>query len=392
MASASQTAFAPGTGVGSAPASAAQRARPFCQAAKHGKQPALSTTVTPTQLAAAAQVNYGPLPLPAAGGYLRRLLIEVVGTGGLGSGIGGPDYPWSLINEVRFLEPNNTPILDLSGYNLFLADVFGGFAGTDDPRTDPDYNASGNNPIIEPYIPIELDTTGVGALADLSSSSAFQLYIAINPNASIWNTNPSTFPSLAINTFQDYWTLPNAVDMDGNPQSTAPPYPGTIQIWSQIPAISIATIQRIQLNRMGNQLRTVIIVARSSTVRNDGAMPANLLLRWDDIILDNVDLQTLRKELNEWTERLVARDIGVYLLSYNFGVSRFNGGNGVSSYLPTVTATRFEISGTVTASSATIDWIVNEVTSAPVSGVQRTTAGGGLGYYPPAPAPQAATQ
>ena len=57
-----------------------------------------------------------------------------------------------------------------------------------------------------------------------------------------------------------------------------------------------------------------------------------------------------------------------------------------------MTATRFEISGTVTASSATIDWIVNEVTSAPVSGVQRTTAGGGLGYYPPAPAPQAATQ
>ena len=49
-ASASQTAFAPGTGVGSAPASAAQRARPFCQAAKHGKQPALSTTITPTQL------------------------------------------------------------------------------------------------------------------------------------------------------------------------------------------------------------------------------------------------------------------------------------------------------------------------------------------------------
>lgn len=391
MASAAQT-FSPGTGVGSAPASAAQRARPFCQASKHGKQPALSTSFTPTQVGSGVQLNYGPLPLPAAGGYLRRLLIEVVATGGLGSPVGAPDFPWNLINEVRFLEPNNTPILDLSGWNLFLADLFGGFAGTDDPRTDPDYSASPANPVIEPYIPIELDTTGVGALADLSSSSAFQLYIAINPNSAIWNTNPSTYPTITVNTFQDYWTLPNPVDMDNNPQATAPPYPGTIQIWSQIPAISIATSQRIQLNRMGNQIRTVIIVARASGVRNDGAMPANLLLRWDDIILDNVDLQTLRKELNEWTERLVIRDVGVYLLSYNFGVSRFNGGNGVSSYLPTVTATRYEISGTVTAASSTVDWIVNEVTSAPVSGVQRTTAGGGLGYYPPAPAPAGATQ
>ena len=329
MASASQTAFAPGTGVGSAPASAAQRARPFCQAAKHGKQPALSTTVTPTQLAAAAQVNYGPLPLPAAGGYLRRLLIEVVATGGLGSGIGGPDYPWSLINEVRFLEPNNTPILDLSGYNLFLADVFGGFAGTDDPRSDPDYNASGNNPIIEPYIPIELDTTGVGALADLFSSSRVPAVHCDQPAREHLEHHPSTFPSLAINTFQDYWTLPNAVDMDGNPQ--APPHrtPARSRFGRRSPRSRSPPAQRIQLNRMGNQLRTVIIVARSSTVRNDGAMPANLLLRWDDIILDNVDLQTLRKELNEWTDRLVARDIGVYLLSYNFGVSRFNGGNGV---------------------------------------------------------------
>jgi hypothetical protein len=388
MASAAQTAFAPGTGVTSAPASAAQRQRPFCQAAKHGFQPALSTTITPTT----TQQNYGPLPLPACGGFLRRLLIEIVGSGGLGSGVGTADYPWNLINEVRFLEPNNTPILDLSGYNLLLADTYGGFSGTDDPRTDPDYSASGNNPVIEPYIPIELDTTAVGALADLSSSSAFQLYLAINPSATIWGTAPSTIPALAISTYQDYWTLPNGVDMDGNPQATAPPYPGTIQIWSQIPAISIATNQRIQLNRMGNQLRTVIIVARASAVRADGAMPSPLLLRWDDIILQNVDLQTLRKQMREVTEGLVARDTGVYVLPYNFGVSRMVGGNGVSSYLPTVTATRYEVSGTITSSTSTIDWVVNEVTSAPVSGVQRTTAGGGLGYYPPAPPPAAATQ
>lgn len=385
MASAAQT-FAPGTGVNSAPASAAQRARPFVQAAKHGRQLATQGTYTP----GAAQIQIGPTPLPASGGFLRRIHIQAIASAGAGAGVGQGDYPWVLFNQIKLLEPNNTPILDLSGYNLLLADTYGGYAGSPDPRVDPDYSANGNNPNIQPYIPIELDPTGVGALADLSSSSAFQLFMAINPSASIWSTAPTTIPAVQVTTYQDYWTLPNPQDMDGNPQATTPPFPGTIQLWSQIPNISIANNQRQQLNRMGNQLRTVIIVARSAGARAEGAMPNPLSLRWDDVILTNTDLQTIRKTMREQVEGLTARDTGVYAIPYNFGVSRHVGGNGVSSYLPTVTATRYEISGA--NSGGTIDWIVNEVTSAPVSGVQRSTVGGGLGFYPPNPAPAAGTQ
>lgn len=385
MASAAQT-FKPGTGVNSAPASAQQRARPFVQAAKHGRQQATQNAITP----GAAQQNIGPVPLPASGGFLRRIHIQAVASGGAGSGVGNGDYPFDIFNQIKLLEPNNTPILDLSGYNLLLADTYGGYAENPDPRVDPDYSANGNNPNIQPYIPIELDPTAVGSLADLSSSSAFQLFMAVNPSANIWTTAPTTIPSIAITTFQDYWTLPNPEDMDGNPQATTPPFPGTIQIWSQIPNISIASGQRQQLNRMGNQLRTVIIVARSAGVRAEGPMPNPISLRWDDVILVNSDLQTIRKTMREMVDGLVTRDTGVYAIPYNFGVDRKVGGNGVSSYLPTVTATRYEISGA--NSGGTIDWIVNEVTSAPVAGVQRSTTGGGLGYYPPAPAPAAGTQ
>jgi hypothetical protein len=79
-----------------------------------------------------------------------------------------------------------------------------------------------------------------------------------------------------------------------------------------------------------------------------------------------------------------ARDVGVYVYPYSFGISRTVGANGVSSFLPTVTATRYELSG-ASGGAGTLDWVINDVSSAPVSGVQRATVGGGLGYSPPSP-------
>lgn len=383
MGSPAQT-FRPGTGTDAAPQSAQQQARPFVQASKQGRQPAVNWTAVP----GANAVNLGPVPLPASGGYLRRILLEVVASGGAGSGVGNADYPWNLINGVRLLEPNSTPIIDLTGFNLLLADTYGGYAGNPDPRIDPDYTANGNNPNFYPYLPVEIDTTGVGALADLSSSSAFQLFLSIASSASVWTTAPTTLPTLAINTYQDYWTLPNPFDQDQRPQATAPPYPGTIQLWSQIPNVSIANNQRVQLNRMGNQLRTVLLVFRAAGVRSETPAPNPFALRWDDVILINSDLQTIRKTMRELVDGLTARDTGVYCLAYNFGLLRNVGGNGVNSYLPTVTATRYEISGP--NGGGTVDWVVNEVTSAPVSGIARSTVGGGLQYYPPNPAPAGA--
>jgi len=80
-----------------------------------------------------------------------------------------------------------------------------------------------------------------------------------------------------------------------------------------------------------------------------------------------------------------ARDVGVYCYPYSAGITRTVGGNGVSSFLPTVTATRYELSG-ASGGAGTLDWIVNDVSSAPVSGVQRASVGAGLGYNPPSPA------
>jgi hypothetical protein len=135
---------------------------------------------------------------------------------------------------------------------------------------------------------------------------------------------------------------------------------------------------------MGNQLRTVIMVTRASGLRSETPFPNPAQLRWDDINLRIESPQSVRKIMREIVYTTSARDVGVYVYPYNTGIGRSAGGNGVSSFLPTVTATRYELSG-ASGGAGTLDWVVNDVSSAPVSGVQRASVGGGLQYYPPAP-------
>ena len=65
------TANIPQQGVNAAPASAAQRARPFCQASKWGCEQ--GNAVSYTQGASAQ--TFGPSPLPATG-YIQRIPRE----------------------------------------------------------------------------------------------------------------------------------------------------------------------------------------------------------------------------------------------------------------------------------------------------------------------------
>ena len=354
---------------------------PFAQASHHGAEQGPTYTVTPTT----SQQTLGPTPLPATG-YLRRVLIQLTSASGV-AGTGAGDYPFNIFALVRLTDTNGAPIYELSGYNTLVADTYGGYAGAPDPRQDPDYTNSAANPNICPYVPLELDNTGLGSPANLSASSAYRLTLVVDTIANIWSAAPTTIPTFTISVQPEYWTLPNPTDMSGRPQSIAPPYAGTLQLWSQQPNISVnAGANRIPLNRMGNLLRAVLGVFRSSGARSDAVIGDPVTLRWDDINLDVVTRQIIRKRMREYTNDLTARDVGVYMFGlYNYGVDRFVGSKSVASWLPTVTATRYEISTPAgSGGGGTIDFLINDVSVAATSPDQRATVGGqGVGFHPP---------
>lgn len=378
----------PQQGSSAAPQSAQVSMRPFFQASKHGSE----TGPSYTPALGTGTVSFKPEPLPATG-FLRRVRLQTTLSGGGGTtpGVLAGDAPFSLFNLVRLQQPNGAPICELSGYHLLLANVYGGYAGCPDPRTDPDYSANGSNPAIEPFIPVEIDATGVGSLSNLSNASAFRLTVVFEADGIVWSTLPNPLPAATLNTYCDFWTLPDTEDEHGIPNQTEPPGYGTIQLWTQIENVSFNSGNRISLERMGNQLRTIILVARNGAgVRQDNVFPDPYQLRWDDILLREASARSVRKAMREYVNDLVARDTGVYTFPFNFGVGRLVGGNGFTSYLPTVTGTRFELSGS-SGANGNLTWLVNDITSTPQSGIQRATVGGGLGYYPPNPGSAAGT-
>lgn len=369
-------------GTAASPAPASVAAVPFNQASHHGCEQGPTFVVTP----GAAQQTFGPFPLPATG-YLRRVILSVTTTTAGVAGTGAGDYPWNIFALLRLTDTNGAPIFELSGYNTLLADVYGSYTGVPDPRTDPDYSASATAPSIEPFIPLEIDGSGLGSPANLSASSAYRLTAVVDTSANIWSAAPTTIPTFTVTAWCEYWTLPNPTDMQGRPQAVAPPFAGTIQLWSQQPNVGVnAGANRIALNRMGNLLRSVLVVLRSAGARSDAIIGDPVTLRWDDINLDVVDRKTIRKRMREYTNDLVARDTGVYWFGiYNYGADMLSGGPAVASWLPTVTATRYEISTPAGSGTAgTLDWVVNDVSVAAQSPEQRAAVGGaGVGFHPP---------
>lgn len=355
----------------------AARLVPFDQASHKGLEAGPTFTAQP----GAAQIQLGPNPLPASG-YLRRVLLETVAAGGVGAATGAGDFPFNIYALIRLQDTNGAPIFEMSGYNTLLANVYGDNL---DPRFDTDFALTAANPNIEPYIPIEINPTGLGALANMSASSAFKLTLIVDTSANIWTSAPATtIPTFTIRVFMDFWTLPGQNDMLGRQQEQAPPYSGTVQLWTQQPNNTLNTgNNRFQVTRTGNLFRTVLFVTRVSGVRSEAPFPDPFTLKWDDRDLQICSRQTVRKIMREYQENLTARDVGVYAFSYNYGETRDTGANGINSWLPTVTATRYELNGS-SASAGTIDVLINDVSVAPQQPSQRA-AETGLGYKAPTP-------
>lgn len=383
---ASGVAVAPGgQGPAASPPAAAAAVVPFDQASHHALEPGPTYTFTPTT----AQQTFGPTALPAQG-YLRRIIIEVTPSLGAGAATGQADFPWNIFNLIRLQDTNGAPLVELSGYNLFLANVYGAYAGSSDPRNDPDYTTgSANLPAFQICIPVEVAANGLGSLANQSAAAAYRLTIIGETIANIWSSQPATtIPLFTIRVFMDFWTLPAPADMLQRPQQQTPPYNGVAQYWTQQMSNSVAIgANNTRVSRVGNLLRTLIFVARTSAlVRAETPFPDPFTLNWDSRDTQIASAKTQRKIMREYIEQLSARDTGVYAFLWSYGEDRHAGALEINSWLPTVTATRLEVDGS-SAAGGTLDIVVNDVSVAETAPAARAVETSATGYHPPV-APQ----
>lgn len=370
-------------GEGAMPATAQQRAIPFHQASHGAEEPAETYEVTP---GAAAQ-TLGPHPLPAQG-YLDKVVIDVEASGGEegeAETATNNDFPFCAINLVRLQDSNSATITELTGFELLLAMTYGGFAGSPDPRNYPQYSSNKNNPKMVLKIPVGLNPMGLGTLANQSSSSAFKLTIVVASKAEIWSTAPETVPKLIIKTSTELMTLPPAADSLGRPQQQTPPYNGTAQYWRVQPNVSVNKGNNpTRVTDTGNMLRMLGFIGRKEGARSEEPFPDPFNLVWDTGYLRISTRRLLQIRMREQIEQLAERDVGVYIFNWSYGTHRHAGENEVSAFIPTVTATRLEVTGS-SAEAGTLDVLTNSVSVAEINPAMRPVERTATGYQPPTP-------
>src|SRR5690606_18232508 len=147
----------------------------------------------------------------------------------------------------------------------------------------------------------------------------------------------------------------------GVPNALRPPADGTTQYWTRQSGISVAVGQNTsQIRRVGNLIRTLIVVARNvSAARADNVFYDTVQLQWDGRIVLN-EPQVLRKH---YTRQRFGHTAPTGVFVYDF-THDFTGLSGTGElrdlYLQTASSSRLEFAGNA-AAAGTLTFLVNDV-------------------------------
>lgn len=353
---------------------------PFIYAAHEHVEPAFDATAT----LGASGVQVGIFDVPAYG-FLRGVNLVVEASGGtLGAGVLGPDSPWSCIEEVTLLDVNGAPIVGpLTGYQLYLANLLGGYAFKSDPTLLPNF-ANTIAFAFQLRIPVEISHhDGMGSLANQNAAASYKVRIRMAPSTSVFSTPPTTPPAVRFRGYLEAWSQPQATDLAGRPQETVPPRHGTTQFWSVQTFASSAGARNFLVSRVGNLIRNHIIVVRDGAGARvaNGSLPDPIELRWDarQLLLEPRTMRQARSaETLAGTPTLPA---GVLLYGWDRTAIGHNGDGSPALWLPTVQATRLEYVAT-NWPAGSVEIITNDVAPVEIDPASRYVETSATGYTP----------
>lgn len=334
---------------------------PFIRATARHFEPAFDVTAT----VGAATQALGPFDVPSHG-FMRDLVLLVEATGGaLGGGTIDPDFPWSLIDSVELTDTNGYSIVfPTSGYNLYLANLFGGYRGFNDPTQHPDYasGVSDLNPTFMLRIPVEITPwDGFGALSNQNQSSPFRVRLNLAGSAAIVSGGTPTLPSVRIRGYLEAYSPVAPTDMQGRPQEQAPPGHGATQYWSTTTKNVAAGTNTIYHTRVGNLIRNLIYVARdSSGDRSATVEPDEITLSWDSRQVVVGVPNAVHRAAMEEAFGLTTIPTGVLAFQFTDDQDGAAGYESRHLWLPTVSSTRLELSASFGA-AGTLEIVTNDI-------------------------------
>jgi hypothetical protein len=262
-----------GTAAPSAPAAAPMSVVPFIAGTYEYDEPINSQTL----LVTAAQQDLNPIQI-TPGGYLRGVTIIVTSSGGtLGTGVVSPDNPFSVFNYITLESIDGTPIIyPMSGYSHYLSQRFTRPFDSGDPALD---NTASFSATINPAFRMSLFTeqrATLGVLPNTDARAQYRLRMALNPlsaangNAILTTLGTATAPTVTVQTALQVYAQPPRATLTGAPIQQVPDGIAAQRFLSN-QFDNVGTGQNtVKLNRVGNLIRTIILVFRDTNgVRTD---------------------------------------------------------------------------------------------------------------------------
>lgn len=334
------------------------------------------------QILTTAQV---PLPNyePSVNSFLRGCWINVTATGGVGATTTAfqGDGPQSALAQVAFLDTQQRPIIQVTGYQLAqIVNKMGGYFRQGDPRADVTFtavagaSASGNFNFTV-WVPLEINNrTGVGSALNKNSAQTYTLALTLNNIAGVYSTAPSTtIPSVTITIYEDGWWQPQAMDISGAPATQAPVAPNTWSYWLQSSYTALnGAVQEQLTTGLGNSIRLVALntydTSNSTRATGETDFPTTVQLIYKGTNLKNwkkSDWKTMQARAYGWTSATAdtanGPENGVYMLwqfAQDFGLEVGDGLN--YSLLNTDQGDQFQLLGSFNG-SATMFELVNYI-------------------------------
>ena len=308
------------------------------------------------------------------------ILVDVAGAANAAAVAAQADAPWTLFAEIAFLDAGGNTVHSLSGYNMMLANLLGGYRFQTDPTGSPYFTAltvgAGATAPTGSFIlrvPVEIiDREAVGAYPNAASNAVTRIRLTLAPALSTWSV-PGTAGTTTVRVrgISTGYVMPSSDSPAGRAYSPEPPGAGTFQQWSQLSYDLTVGRRTIQHTRKGQTYRTLIFVARTAAGVRSDTLLNELEFRVDDVPVLSGLWRFCRD--TTWHRQLVTAanlPAGVVQVSFAHEWDGKVGGELRENWVITAPGSKVEIELDV-AVAGTLEVITNEIIPVAGSGVLR---------------------
>lgn len=320
-------------------------------------------------------------------GFIAGVSLHFSGSATISTGDAGAiaDWPWALINRLRFADSGAGNGKNLTGYNAYLADkYFQPWLGRDNanPRNIGDaapdsrvYAASVATAGTQQMrwtqdVMVECHTKdGLAVLPNQNASFVYSLDIDFETPANLFTTPANFLGGIIAQPEYLYYTVPAPVRGDGAQVEVLPPFIGCVRrTFDERTLVPSANENRYKITT-GNVCRGFILVTRNSSgQRVNGFSRLKLYYGDDTALFEYTEQQFIHKHWKQFGE---TPPVGVYPVTFLQDSDMQPGNDFMRDYLDTRNLSQLYFALTTVAGVSYIDIVHDELIVPPTVSLSR---------------------